>query len=87
MALRKSLTSILEVKTAHGTYVRPTARVCLLEEAIGEMKENEKALFIMPSDIAFGNSGSSTGIIPPFTSVVFTVELLQVRKCDSLKTN
>lgn len=58
-----------------------------LEEAIGKMKEQEKALFIMPSDIAFGNNGSSTGIIPPFTSVIFTVELIQIRKTDSLITN
>jgi len=50
-----------------------------LEEAIGMMREGEKALFILPSDIAFGNRGSSTGIIPPFTSVLFEVELLSVK--------
>jgi FKBP-type peptidyl-prolyl cis-trans isomerase len=51
-----------------------------LEEAIGMMKEGEKALFIIPSRLAFGEQGSSTGIIPPFTSVVFEVELLEVKK-------
>lgn len=51
-----------------------------LEEAIGMMKEGEKALFIIPSKLAFGEQGSSTGIIPPFTSVVFEVELLEVKK-------
>jgi FKBP-type peptidyl-prolyl cis-trans isomerase FkpA len=38
-----------------------------MEEAIGMMHEGEKSLFIMPSDLAFGQTGSSTGIIPPFT--------------------
>ncbi|HEY4788055.1 MAG TPA: FKBP-type peptidyl-prolyl cis-trans isomerase [Bacteroidales bacterium] len=50
-----------------------------MEEAIGLMHEGEKALFIMPSDLAFGRTGSSTGIIPPFTSLIFEVELLSVK--------
>jgi len=49
-----------------------------MEEAIGLMHEGEKALFIMPSGMAFGETGSSTGIIPPFTSLIFEVELISV---------
>jgi FKBP-type peptidyl-prolyl cis-trans isomerase FkpA len=49
-----------------------------LEEAIGMMSMGEKSLFIIPSDLAFGNKGSSTGIIPPFTSLIFEVEILAV---------
>jgi FKBP-type peptidyl-prolyl cis-trans isomerase FkpA len=49
-----------------------------LEEAIGMMKEGEKSLFILPSELAFGTEGSSTGIIPPFTSLIFEVEILAV---------
>ena len=49
-----------------------------LEEAIGMMREGEKSLFILPSDLAFGQKGSSTGIIPPYTSLIFEVELLKV---------
>ncbi len=49
-----------------------------LEKAIGLMHEGEKALFILPSELAFGKSGSSTGIIPPYTSLIFEVELLKV---------
>lgn len=48
-----------------------------LEEAIGRMREGEKAVVILPSDLAWGESGSSTGIIPPFTSVMYEVELLE----------
>ncbi len=49
-----------------------------LEEAIGMMSEGEKSLFILPSELAFGTEGSSTGIIPPFTSLIFEVEILSV---------
>ena len=50
-----------------------------LEEGVGLMKEGEKAILIMPSQLAFGQQGSSTGIIPPFTTVIFKVELLKVQ--------
>jgi FKBP-type peptidyl-prolyl cis-trans isomerase len=49
-----------------------------LEEAIGMMEEHEKALVIVPSDLAFGPTGSSTGIIPPYTSLIFEVELKKI---------
>jgi len=49
-----------------------------LEEAIGMMSMGEKSLFILPSELAFGTEGSSTGIIPPFTSLIFEVEILEV---------
>jgi FKBP-type peptidyl-prolyl cis-trans isomerase FkpA len=49
-----------------------------LEEAIGMMSEGEKSLFILPSDLAFGNEGSSTGIVPPFTSLLFEVEIISI---------
>jgi FKBP-type peptidyl-prolyl cis-trans isomerase FkpA len=50
-----------------------------LEEAIGMMSEGEKSLFILPSELAFGTEGSSTGIIPPFTSTIFEVELISIK--------
>ena len=49
-----------------------------LDEGIGMMTEGEKSLFILPSDLAFGTQGSSTGIIPPFTSLIFEVEILKI---------
>jgi len=48
-----------------------------LEDAIGRMREGEKALVILPSELAWGEKGSSTGIIPPFTSVIYEVELVK----------
>jgi FKBP-type peptidyl-prolyl cis-trans isomerase len=49
-----------------------------LEEVFGLMSEGEKALVILPSELAFGETGSSTGIIPPFTSLIFEVELKKI---------
>lgn len=51
-----------------------------LEKAIGMMEEGEKSIFILPSEMAFGKKGSSTGIIPPFTSLIFEVELQSLKK-------
>lgn len=51
-----------------------------MNEIIGEMQEGEKALAILPSEKAFGRSGSSTGIIPPYTSVIYEIDLVEVRK-------
>jgi FKBP-type peptidyl-prolyl cis-trans isomerase FklB len=53
-----------------------------LEEAIGMMCEGEKSLFILPSELGFGNRGSSTSVIPPFTSLIFEVEILKVSSPD-----
>jgi FKBP-type peptidyl-prolyl cis-trans isomerase FkpA len=50
-----------------------------LEEGVGLMEEGEKALFIVPSELAFGQDGSSTGIIPPYTSLIYEVELKKIK--------
>ncbi len=51
-----------------------------LDEIIGKMREGEKALAILSSEKAFGKTGSSTGIIPPYTSVIYEIDLVEVRK-------
>lgn len=51
-----------------------------LEEGLSFMREGDKALFVVPSKLAFGASGSSTGIVPPFTSLIFEVDVLEVKK-------
>lgn len=50
-----------------------------LEIGVRRMREGEKTKFIIPSHLAFGSSGSSTGIVPPFTTVIYEVELLKVQ--------
>ncbi len=49
-----------------------------LETGIKMMREGEKAKIIIPSQLAFGENGSSTGIVPPYTSVLYEVTILKV---------
>lgn len=51
-----------------------------IEEALGRMRDGEKSMLIIPSKMAFGEGGNSSGIIPAFTSVVFEVEVVEVKK-------
>ena len=46
--------------------------------ALSHMKAGGKAKIILPSPLAFGADGSSTGIVPPHTPVVYEVELFSV---------
>jgi len=54
-----------------------------LEEGLLMMEEGEKALLILPSPLAFGKEGSSTGIVPSYTSLVYEVEVLKVKPGDN----
>lgn len=47
------------------------------DEGIAYMKEGGKATLIMPSNLAYGASGS--GSIQPYTSLIFEVELVDVK--------
>ncbi len=49
-----------------------------LEIAVKKMKNKGKAKIIISSQLGFGEKGSSTGIIPPNTTVIYEVEILRV---------
>ena len=51
-----------------------------IETAISMMRNNGKALVIMPSELAFGVEGSVLNIVPPYTSVIFEIEIINVKK-------
>lgn len=51
-----------------------------IETAISLMNEGSKTKFIIPSQLAFGESGSSTNIVPPYTTVIYEIELLNLTK-------
>lgn len=51
-----------------------------LETGIKKMREGEVAKIIIPSHSAYGEKGSSTGIVPPYTTVVFEVTMLKVKQ-------
>jgi len=50
-----------------------------IEKALGYMRKGEKGLVIIPSEMAFGADGSVYSIVPPFTSVVFEIELINIK--------
>ncbi len=51
-----------------------------IEIGLAQMRENGKATMIIPSQLAFGKEGSSTGIVPPFTSLRYEVEVVEVKE-------
>jgi FKBP-type peptidyl-prolyl cis-trans isomerase len=51
-----------------------------LHIAISMLKEGAKGKFIIPSHLAYGADGSSTGIVPPYSTLVYEIELLSLTK-------
>ena len=49
-----------------------------VDYGIRKMKKGGKSIFIVPSQLAYGANGSSTGIVPPYTTLIYDVELLSV---------
>lgn len=49
-----------------------------LEEALGRMYEHEKALVILPSKLGFGSFGSADQIVPPYTTLIYELEVIKV---------
>ncbi len=47
-------------------------------QGLSYMEEGGEALLLLPSEKAFGKQGSSTGIVPPWTPVLYRVELISV---------
>jgi FKBP-type peptidyl-prolyl cis-trans isomerase len=42
------------------------------------LKEGERAKIILPSQLAFKEGGSLAGIVPPYTAVIFEIEIIKV---------
>ncbi len=51
-----------------------------MELAVADMKEGEKSVFILPSELAFGQSGNSNGAIPPYSTLIYEIHLIQIRR-------
>jgi hypothetical protein len=49
-----------------------------LNFAIKSMREREKSKIIIPSQLAFGEEGSTTLIVPAFTTVIYELEILKI---------
>lgn len=49
-----------------------------LDIAIKTMREGQKSKIIIPSQLAFGEEGSTTLIVPPYTTVIYDLEIVKV---------
>lgn len=61
------------------TYGTPNQIIEGLDVALLGMKNKEKSKIIIPSQLAFGDKGSSTGIVPPFTTLVYDLEVIDIK--------
>lgn len=48
------------------------------DTGLRRMRAKSKGKFIIPSQVGFGEKGSSTGIVQPFTSLIYEVELISL---------
>jgi FKBP-type peptidyl-prolyl cis-trans isomerase len=49
-----------------------------LHKALANMREGDKSLVILPSEIAYCAKGSYTGIVPHYSIIVYEVEIINV---------
>ncbi len=60
------------------TFGTPNQVIQGLDIALLGMKNKEKAKIIIPSQLAFGDKGSATGIVPPFTPLLYEIEIIDI---------
>jgi FKBP-type peptidyl-prolyl cis-trans isomerase FkpA len=61
------------------TYGTPGQVIKGLGIAINGMKKGEKSKIIIPSQLAFGEEGSTTLVVPPFITVIYELEIINVK--------
>ena len=61
------------------TYGTPGQVIEGLSIGIKGMKKGEKSKIIIPSQLAFGEEGSTTLIVPSFTTVIYELEIINVK--------
>ncbi|NQV52996.1 MAG: FKBP-type peptidyl-prolyl cis-trans isomerase [Flavobacteriales bacterium] len=62
------------------TIGKPDQVLLGFSKAIARMRVGAKALVILPADQAYGSCGSSSGIVPPYASLIYEVELVKVKQ-------
>jgi len=61
------------------TYGTPGQVIEGLNIAINDMKQGEKSKIIIPSQFGFGELGSSTQIVQPYTTVIYELEIINIK--------
>jgi FKBP-type peptidyl-prolyl cis-trans isomerase len=72
----------LERSPAHFDFIYGTPDQLLkgLNYVIPRLKIGQSAKIILPSRLAFGESGSANGMVPPFTPLQYTIKLIDIKK-------
>ena len=60
-------------------YGTPDQLINGLNIVIGSLKKGETTKIIVPSRLAFGESGSSNGSIPPYTPLVYNITIIDIK--------
>ncbi|MES2513594.1 MAG: FKBP-type peptidyl-prolyl cis-trans isomerase [Bacteroidota bacterium] len=68
-----------EEQTIEYIYGTPDQLIKGLNIVIGSLKKGETTKIIVPSRLAFGESGSSNGSIPPYTSLVYNIKIIDIK--------
>lgn len=50
-----------------------------LNYAVGQLKLGQTAKILLPSRLAFGEAGSSNGVVPPYTPLVYKLTIREVK--------
>lgn len=50
-----------------------------LEEGVGLLRQGDQARLVIPSYLAFAEKGNYAGLVPPFSTVVYDVEVVEVK--------
>jgi FKBP-type peptidyl-prolyl cis-trans isomerase FkpA len=60
-------------------YGTPDQVIKGLNIVIGSLKKGETTKIIVPSRLAFGESGSSNGSVPPYTPIVYNIKIIDIK--------
>ena len=56
------------------------------DEGLLLLNEGGKGTFVIPSDLAYGDQGTPDGTIPPFSTLVFSIEITSVKRIKHAPT-
>lgn len=66
-------------QTIEYIYGTPDQLIKGLNIVIGSLKKGETTKIIVPSRLAFGELGSSNGSVPPYTSLVYNIKIIDIK--------
>lgn len=69
----------IKEQTFEYSYGTPDQLIKGLNIVIGSLKKGETTKIIVPSRLAFGELGSSNGSVPPYTSLVYNIKIIDIK--------